>query len=261
MAEYAIIAQNDESQWDDIKGDLYHYPNTYQKILTPGCKIIYYKGRMKNKAFEAERLSPEPHYFGAGIIGNSIEDTASSKKDFYCEILDYQEFKQAVPSKIDDQYLEDIPESRQNNYWRFGVREVSKEVYERILNHTALKKRSIKLPKISGEFESYGPIEGTKKQRYTTYYERNPIHRQRAIDIHGLSCMGCGFNFEETYGKLGSGFIHVHHNKPVSETGPSHIDPATDLSVLCPNCHAMVHRKKNTTLSLSELKEIIAKSA
>ena len=27
MAEFAVIAQNDESKWDDIKGDLYHFPN------------------------------------------------------------------------------------------------------------------------------------------------------------------------------------------------------------------------------------------
>lgn len=66
--------------------------------------------------------------------------------------------------------------------------------------------------------------------------------------------MGCGFNFEKIYGELGKGFIHVHHNKPVSETGATHIDPATDMSVLCPNCHSMVHRKKDYTLSLEELK-------
>lgn len=261
MAEYFVITENDESEWDDVKGDLYHYPKRYNKHLKPGTKIIYYKGRMKNAEYKDERLSPNPHFFGAGVVGNSILDPASSKDDYYCEILEYQEFKNAVPFKIDGEYLEMIPENKKSNYWRDAVRAISQDTYENIIAHTALKKRSIKLPKISGEFESYGPIEGTKKQRYTTYYERNPIHRQRAIDIHGLSCMGCGFNFEETYGYLGAGFIHVHHNKPVSETGPSHIDPATDLSVLCPNCHAMVHRKKNTTLSLSELKEVIAKSA
>ena len=33
MSDFASITQNDESQWDDIKGDLYHYPATYQGIL------------------------------------------------------------------------------------------------------------------------------------------------------------------------------------------------------------------------------------
>ena len=26
MSEYAVIIQNDESKWDDIKGELYNYP-------------------------------------------------------------------------------------------------------------------------------------------------------------------------------------------------------------------------------------------
>jgi len=41
MALFAIIVENDESDWDDVSGDLYHYPNKYKNILTPGCKIIY----------------------------------------------------------------------------------------------------------------------------------------------------------------------------------------------------------------------------
>jgi predicted HNH restriction endonuclease len=69
--------------------------------------------------------------------------------------------------------------------------------------------------------------------------------------------MACGFNFEAQYGELGKGFIHVHHNKPISEMGPTRINPYSDLSVLCPNCHAMIHRKKDRTLSVEELKEKI----
>ena len=64
MSDFAVIVQNDESKWDDIKGELYHYPNTYRAILTPGCKVIYYKGKMTNPGFAASRLSPQAHYFG-----------------------------------------------------------------------------------------------------------------------------------------------------------------------------------------------------
>ena len=46
MSQFAIIAENDESPWEDVKGEVYHYPNTYKEILTPGCKVIYYKGKM-----------------------------------------------------------------------------------------------------------------------------------------------------------------------------------------------------------------------
>ncbi|MFH2012746.1 MAG: HNH endonuclease [Pseudomonadota bacterium] len=257
MSEYAIIVQNDESKWDDVKGDLYNYPNTYKSILTKGCKVIYYKGKIKDKAYLPFRLSPESHYFGIGVVGEAIWDPESNKKDLYCEILEYREFDEAVPIKINDEYLEEIPESKKSNYWRFGVREISKKTYDLILSNTSLKNYSISLPKEHGELESYGIVEGNKKQRYTSYYERNPFYRNKAIEIHGLTCMGCRFNFEEVYGPIGRGFIHVHHNKPVSESGPTRINPRTDMSVLCPNCHSMTHRNKNHTLTVEELKKMI----
>ena len=257
MSKYAIIVQNDESQWDDIKGDLYHYPNMYKSILTKGCRIIYYKGSLKNKKYEKDRLTKVPHYFGIGILGASIPDESSSKNDWYCEILKYQEFKEAVPAKINGEYLEYISESKKNNYWRFGVREISTDIYNKITSIVATSPYIPKLPSENSDFESTNTIEGNKKVRYSSYYERNPINRERAIQIHGLTCMACSFNFETKYGNLGKGFIHVHHNKPLSESGQTVIDPEKDLTVLCPNCHAMVHKKKNKTLSLKELKEIL----
>lgn len=256
MSNYAVITQNDESQWDDIKGDLYHFPTAYQSILTPGCRIVYYKGRMLNRTHAPNRLSPHPHYFGVGIVGDSILDPDSSKKDRYCEILEYQEFEEAVPFKIGGDYLEEIPASKSSNYWRFGVREVSNNVYDTICGHAKLIGYTPSLPHPNGDFESYA-TDGTKKERYTTYYERIPFNRAKAIEAHGLSCMACGMEFSSVYGDWGEGFIHVHHNKPVSETGPTRINPRTDLSVVCPNCHAMIHRKRDTTLSISDVKRLL----
>ena len=39
--------------------------------------------------------------------------------------------------------------------------------------------------------------------------------------------------------------------------GVSFVNPATDLSVLCANCHSMIHRSKTSTLSIEELEAII----
>lgn len=68
MNDFAVITQNDDSEWDDVKGDLYHYPSTYKAILTPGCRIVYYKGRMTDRSYIKDRLSPEPHYFGISFV-------------------------------------------------------------------------------------------------------------------------------------------------------------------------------------------------
>ena len=70
--------------------------------------------------------------------------------------------------------------------------------------------------------------------------------------------MACGFNFESVYGEHGAGFIHVHHVKPIAESGGQiEVDPEEDLIVLCPNCHAMVHRRREHTLTLDELRTLL----
>jgi len=63
-------------------------------------------------------------------------------------------------------------------------------------------------------------------------------------------------NFEATYGPLGTGFIHVHHLRPLKLTdGEYKLDAENDLCPVCPNCHAMLHRKEDV-LSIEELRTI-----
>ena len=70
--------------------------------------------------------------------------------------------------------------------------------------------------------------------------------------------MVCRFNFANKYGNTGEGFIHVHHLKPISELDEEVvIDPQNDLAVVCANCHAMIHRDKDNTLSLEKLRTMI----
>ncbi|HBI00952.1 MAG TPA: HNH endonuclease, partial [Flavobacterium sp.] len=67
----------------------------------------------------------------------------------------------------------------------------------------------------------------------------------------------CELNFEETYGNMGYKFIHVHHLTPVSTVGKEYkVNPVEDLRPVCPNCHAMLHRR-NPPLTIEELREII----
>lgn len=100
--------------------------------------------------------------------------------------------------------------------------------------------------------------EGEKKIIFTTLYERNPKLRKQAVQIHGTTCMACGFNFKEFYGQRGTDYIEVHHIKPLSQRNEEvEINPSTDLVVLCANCHRMIHRKKNDILSLEELRTLI----
>jgi len=98
--------------------------------------------------------------------------------------------------------------------------------------------------------------EGAKRKVEQTKYERDPRNRAACIAIHGTSCAVCEIKFEEKYGRMGIGFIHVHHQTPISEIGEGFlINPSKDLIPVCPNCHAMLH-KENPPMSVKELKRI-----
>ncbi len=102
-----------------------------------------------------------------------------------------------------------------------------------------------------------GLPEGSRISVLVNRYERSRINRANCITIQGDSCKACGFNFGNTYGVLGQGFIHVHHVVPVSQLGNGYIvDPAVDLVPLCPNCHAMAHTS-NPPLTVEQLRAVL----
>lgn len=102
-----------------------------------------------------------------------------------------------------------------------------------------------------------GLPEGAVSRIEVNKYERNSINRQACIMIHGCVCKICRFDFKKVYGLIGEGYIHVHHVVPVSMLGPDYIiNPAKDLIPVCPNCHAMLHRR-NPPFTEEELREII----
>lgn len=100
-------------------------------------------------------------------------------------------------------------------------------------------------------------LEGGKYSVVQTRYERDSQARQTCLDTYGYKCNICTFDFEKKYGPLGRAFIHVHHIIPVSEIGRSMpTNPEKNLIPVCPNCHAMLHRSRET-MHPDTLREII----
>lgn len=100
-------------------------------------------------------------------------------------------------------------------------------------------------------------VEGATSRISVNAYERNEKARSACVKFHGYKCLICGFDFEQKYGELGRGYIHVHHIIPISKIKETYsINPKTDLIPICANCHAMIHRKKET-LKVVDLKEKI----
>lgn len=101
--------------------------------------------------------------------------------------------------------------------------------------------------------------EGARKQVIVNAYERNPVARVVCINHYGSNCYVCGFNFEAHYGEIGKGYIHIHHLKPLAAIAKQYrVDPIKDLRPVCPNCHAMIHRK-DPPYTLEEMQSLIMK--
>ncbi len=102
-------------------------------------------------------------------------------------------------------------------------------------------------------------MEGARRTISVNIYERDPNARRKCIAHWGLTCSICAFDFASTYGELGEGFIHVHHLTPLGEIGAQYeLNPITDLRPVCPNCHAMLHRRR-PALGIEQLKQVLLK--
>jgi len=100
-------------------------------------------------------------------------------------------------------------------------------------------------PLLPEEIDSTAVLtEGAVQRISVNAYERNAEARRRCIEYYGTSCCICRFDFGQVYGKVVEGLIHVHHLRPLSEIGEEYqVDYKKDLRPICPNCHAVVHRR------------------
>ena len=99
--------------------------------------------------------------------------------------------------------------------------------------------------------------EGAVHRVHMNAYERSWKARRSCIEHYGSNCIVCGFDFSSMYGDIGQGFIHVHHLTQLSEIGETYaVDPVKDLRPVCPNCHAMLH-KRQPPYTLEQLQQII----
>lgn len=141
------------------------------------------------------------------------------------------------------------------NYILNSIR-IDEEIKEKV--RTILNKKQVTII-YPDDIEDKNLFEGLKKQIIVNAYERSSKARQDCINEYGYKCTICKFDFEKTYGEIGENFIHVHHIKPLSEIDEKYkINPIEDLRPVCPNCHAMLHKRK-PAYSIEEITNLIDK--
>lgn len=120
---------------------------------------------------------------------------------------------------------------------------------------TELRNASVGFPEEVPEGSTYS--EGSVQRVLVNRYERDARARDRCIRRHGTICVLCGFDFVAEYGEVMRGFTHVHHLKPLSSVAEDYrVDPIRDLRPVCPNCHAVLHRRE-PSYSLQEVRQFL----
>ena len=155
-------------------------------------------------------------------------------------------------SKLDDEIFHEFVNDKE------GLSKIASRIKE-VLKDNLLSE----LNKVEDEdIDSYqcSAKEGQTLYIYHKYKERNKTliskKKKSFLSKHGcLYCEVCGFDFAKVYGVLGEGFIECHHTSPLSEIENEKETTLDDLSVVCPNCHRMLHRKIGITIE--DLKEIL----
>lgn len=106
----------------------------------------------------------------------------------------------------------------------------------------------------------YSFVEGGAYDVVQTKQERNKAARAACLEHYGRDCIVCELNFAQQYGDGAKDLIHVHHLVPLAtRKRASECDPITDLRPLCPNCHAVAHRR-NPPYSIDELRALRARN-
>jgi 5-methylcytosine-specific restriction protein A len=95
------------------------------------------------------------------------------------------------------------------------------------------------------EVNEEGLPEGAKKWVTVNAFERNAEAVLLCKKHYGTQCFICKIDLAEEYGEVARDFIHVHHLKSIAEiAGEYEIKPIEDLRPVCPNCHAILHRRR-----------------
>jgi 5-methylcytosine-specific restriction enzyme A len=137
-----------------------------------------------------------------------------------------------------------------------GNIEKLKKISETILNLSEEVPRPAEYGEDEEEFEERRVLTRLHKIR-----ERSPAVSKKKKDevlkkTGRLECKVCGFDFHEFYGDIGYGVAECHHTKPVLELKKGEKTNLSDLSIVCANCHRIIHLSK-PMLSVAELRKII----
>jgi len=100
-------------------------------------------------------------------------------------------------------------------------------------------------------------LEGLKTE--VTAYARGRSRRLRdqALRASRGVCAACDVDFTKILAGKGVRALQVHHKKQLASTDRPRLTHVSDLSVLCANCHALIHLDTKKALALRKLRVLL----
>ena len=134
----------------------------------------------------------------------------------------------------------------------------------RILYSTLLEALGVEGSQISAKEKTRAHrtyAEGERYRREVSYFLRNPKLAEDAKEHFEYTCQICGFSPQKIYGKRHSTTgLDCHHLDPLAgRSGYTAESTLNDVTVLCANCHRLVHSKRKA-LKISEAKALFKKT-
>lgn len=239
-----------------------------KKIDLPKIKLYYeYAVMFYNKEINLKQAKKELEENGAN------PSSANYYFYIYPSLINGTIFKGTINAEATRYYLDRIYETKGLAYLKNALQAISLHIdyYQNVSKRNVVLLRLILeeyLEKYQVSYDEYFDeeiekdkilIEGLTKQITVNIYERNPIARSKCIEHFGAVCKVCDFDFEQKYGVIGKGFIHVHHILDLSLIKKEYeVDFKKDLVPVCPNCHAMLHKRK-PAFQIDELRKLLQK--
>lgn len=212
------------------------------KAAEPGDKVVFF-------------FSKGQKFHGHGQISSKPESTFFGGKAAYrADVDNIEMFTSPIPL---DAVAAQFPEWAWVRSYTKGPNTPKGAVADELLEFLVSRDRQgdATLPEEVPAGQTYK--EGSVQRSLVDRYERNARARKDCIRHYGATCFLCGFDFVAEYGEVITGLIHVHHLKPLASIGSDYkIDPIQDLRPVCPNCHAVLHRRE-PPYSLEEVQQFL----
>lgn len=188
-------------------------------------------------------------------LGDNINEKYRNPNGVYMKLMNFHHFNPNHPgeglsggSKLDQEIFVEFKDDQKNLF------KISNSIIKILESDESLEASDL-------QDEEFASQEGRLLSRVHRSRERSrEIVKKKKDKVFKetgrLQCEGCGFDFCETYGEHGHGFIECHHLKPVSEIVVGEKTTLNDLSLVCSNCHKMIHHRK-PWLSIEQLKKLL----